>query len=81
MLGWVGLSCGWVGFVGVVGVGVGEWWVLCGVVWWWWWSGGEAKGGWVCVGCWEMCVSRLGPRVCQDGTVIRILLHHGVKAN
>ena len=22
--------CGWVGFVGVVGVGVGEWWVLCG---------------------------------------------------
>ena len=35
----------WVGFVGVVGVGVGEWWVLCGGG--WWWSGGEAKGGWV----------------------------------
>ena len=59
---------GWVGFVGVVGVGVGEWWVLCGGGWWWWWSGGEAKGGWVCVGCWEVCVSRLGPRFCQDGT-------------
>ena len=24
------VSLSWVGFVGVVGVGVGEWWVLCG---------------------------------------------------
>ena len=32
-LGWVGYCCGWVGFVRLVGVGVGEWWVLCG----WWW--------------------------------------------
>ena len=54
--------------VGECWVGVGEWWVLCGGGWWWWWSGGEAKGGWVCVGCWEVCVSRLGPRFCQDGT-------------
>ena len=27
------LCCSWVGFVGVVGVGVGEWWVLCGGGW------------------------------------------------
>ena len=46
---WVGLGSVVLGFVGVVGVGVGEWWVLCGGGWWWWWSGGEAKGGWVCV--------------------------------
>ena len=63
----------------VVGLGSLVWWAsvsvsggCCVVVggggWWWWWSGGEAKGGWVCVGSWEVCLSRLGPRFCQGGT-------------
>ena len=75
--GWVGVRCVRLGWV-VLWLGWVRWCggrryrLVVGVVWWWWWSGGEAKGGWVCVGCWEVCVSRLGPRCYQDGTFLAI---------
>ena len=65
------LELSWVGLGSVVvGLGSFVWWASVSVSggWWWWWSGGEAKGGWVCVGCWEVCVSRLLPRFYKDGT-------------
>ena len=72
------LELGWFGLGSVV-VGLGSlvWWAsvsvsggCCAVV----GSGGGSRGakprvgGCACVGCWEVCVSRLGPRFCQDGT-------------
>ena len=65
-----GCALCWVGLGSVV-VGLGSlvWWAsvsvsggCCVVV-----VGGRSQG-WVCVGCWEVFVSRLGPRFCQDGT-------------